>query len=114
VMKPTSKGFVCVMYINNVVKYIIKFIFISYSDIFLSTHWCPYFTFPIGVNLLILFVIVLECKISLTHTHTHQHTHTHTHSPPHTSAHTNTECQTEKLRPSEIHQCVSNIHWTEG
>src|SRR4029434_3526226 len=82
VMKPTSKGFVCVMYINNVVKYIIKFIFISYSDIFLSTHWCPYFTFPIGVNLLILFVIVLECKISLTHKHIHTHTHTHTHTDP--------------------------------
>ena len=44
--------FLCnVHYVNNIVKYIIKCIFINYSDIFVSAHWCPsYFSFPIWVH----------------------------------------------------------------
>src|SRR4029434_6304792 len=90
VMKPTSKGFVCVMYIINIVRYIIKCIFITYLDIFVSVHWCPsYSPFPFELILVIIFVIVLEYKIS-THSQTHTHTHTHTNTYTKTNTHTHT------------------------
>ena len=61
-----------VLYINNIVKYIIKCIFITYSDIFVSTHCCPFFSFPIWVNT--CYTICNHSwmqNLSLSHTHTH-------------------------------------------